>query len=106
MKTLEKGKLYQVHNGKDWIIAEYVSKSESRIVHGYRSTDNAKSWHEAAWHWWRSITGGSFRVRDKGIQVRDVTEESLSEIAKLRAEIERLGNERREVTKKLIDFCN
>ena len=109
MKPLEKGKLYQVHDGGAWVIAEYVSKCEAHTVNGFRSSDGARSWHEAATHWWKEVwtnAASSFRVWDKGIQVRPVTEETLAEIERLRAEIKRLDDERRAKIKELRELCS
>ena len=104
---LEKGKLYQVRNHKGWVIAEYVAKIEAHTATGYRSVDGSTSWHEPAQHHWNSIMGGGrFIVYDKGLQVRDVTPDALAEIARLKADIDRLSSERTAIIKELRALCN
>jgi len=106
MITLEKGKLYQVrHWEKGWIIAEYIGKIEAHIAVGRRS-DGATRWHEPASHHWREVVGSSFGLLHKGMQVREVTLDTLREIGRLKAEIERLRLEQMDVIRQLKDLCS
>ena len=104
---LEKGKLYQVRSNKQWLIAEYVSVVPAHTAKGYRSTDGATSWPEPEAHFWKSVPGKQpFRVRSKGLSVRDVTPETLTEIERLQTKVDNLYNERIAVIRELRELCS
>lgn len=109
---LEKGKLNQVrhrHWEYGWIIAEYTSKTEAQTVTGYRwhRGKAEHSWHEPTMHNWKTVVGAHwFRVEDKGLQVRPVTEPTLAEVARLRGEIAKLEEEQKSVRRELRELCS
>jgi len=103
--NLEKGKLYQVKNGSDWVIAEYGGHTDKHIVHGIRS-DGKRTWTEDAMEWWRALPhGNTFRVTSKRLQIRPVTDETLAEIKRLTAEAQRLYNARLAVLRTIRELC-
>ena len=117
MITLEAGKLYQVrHWERGWIIAEYVKEI---AAHSYKysnlnmlsmTASAEKTRHVPLSHQWKKVRGGeynsTFTVDAKGMGVRPVTEETVAEIANLKAEIDRLGTEQRAKIKELRELCN
>lgn len=105
MKELVRGELYQVKSHSGWIIAEYVSFAAAHIARGINLRGES-SWREPDTHYWKGVTGGSFRIAAKGMQVRDVTADTLADIAHLRAEIERTGKEQQAFRKELYALCN
>jgi hypothetical protein len=102
---LERGKLYQVKHGNSWIIAEYVVRVEAHRAHG-RNLKGQTEWHEPVAHLWKDVRGLShFHIRDKGMQTRPVTDETLAEIERLRGEIKQIGEDLRAKTKELRTLC-
>jgi len=103
---LERGKLYQVYYCKNWIIAEYLSRLEAHTAHGLRHTGE-REWHEPASHYWKHANtgGGTFPIYEKGMQVREITEETLTEIQRLRSEIAEADKALRAKWRELRDLC-
>ena len=103
---LEKGKLYQVYAGGIWVVAEYSHLLPAHIANGYRGSDGARSWKEPARHYWNGVRGGLLYVlRDRGMQVRPVTEELVAEIEMRKAEIKMLDEKRHAAIRELSELC-
>ena len=113
---LEAGKLYQVKNGKGWIIAEYVKRVEA---HSYKynniymdtlTTGPEMTRHVPLSHAWRKVrwtagTGTIFTLPAKGMDTRPCTEEAMETINSLRVDIKRLEEEAQAKRHELREFC-
>ena len=114
---LEKGKLYQVYTGSKWVIAEYVNTVEAHVErysnigfggkHGITISPE-KSRNVPTQTVWKGIWSSynTYRAEAKPSNIRPVTDETLAEIARLRAEIKRLEQEKIAAIRELKDLCN
>jgi hypothetical protein len=108
---LEKGKLYQVYGARrgQWLILEFGYYAPAHVANGLSWDDHGKArrtWKEPAAYWFKGIRGGIEIVREREIDIREVPQETLDEIARLRGEIERLGREQLATVKELVRLCN
>lgn len=118
--ALETGKLYQVkHWEKGWIIAEYVAEV---AAHSYKYNNlhmdtltigPEKTRHVPLSHRWKQVRSisdsaaytSTFTVEDRKMEVREITQEAIETIARLRDEIATLEQQRTAKRKELREFC-
>ena len=115
--TLEPGKLYQVKNAKGWIIAEYVKEVQAHSYNYHNiyldtmTTSKEKTRHVPLSHTWKKVRAKdgeafySFTLADRGMEVRPVTMEAITEIARLKREILEAEATLTAKKKELREFC-
>jgi hypothetical protein len=112
--TLQAGQLYQVNDGKNWVIAEYVKEI---AAHSYRYNNLSLATctvgpervrHVPLSHQWRRVIPRTFTftVADRGMDIRPVTQEALDTITQLKAEIAHLDQLVDQKRKELRAFCS